>query len=75
MGVVWAVVGLMACGICLAGTAALVFESIAAMLEDVRVANSFRAIHKEDVVVAVFGIIGAFCSLAAGYVVLENLLH
>lgn len=75
MGMVWAVVGLIACGICLAGNAALIFESGAAMFEDVRVANSFRAIHKEDVVTAVFSVIGALCSLAAGYVVLENLLH
>jgi hypothetical protein len=75
MGVVWAVVELIACDICLAGNAVLIIESIAAMLEDVRVAKSLRAIHKEDVVVAVFCIIGALCGLAAEYVVLENLLH
>lgn len=75
MGVVWAVVELIACGICLAGNAVLILESIAAMLEDARVAKSLRAVHKEDVVVAVFGIIGALCCLAAGYVVLKNLLY
>lgn len=71
----WGWFGLIACGICLAGNAVLLFESGAAMFEDVRVANSLRAIHKEDVVTAIFSIIGALCSFAVGYVVLENLLY